>query len=476
MAVNPLLGLRGAALAATSFLTAQEPAPHASLPVPSAAAIAGAQSVALRALVERLTALDGGNLWRTQHELDLAAQAAADPAAKYVLLHEGIAVAERAGDTNAALMGIAALARVFAVDEQALSQELLLRLREAPRPARVNAAFTALRLARGAAVAPADTAMLRFHDAALRAALHADDVWVYECVRDRIVTLRAAHDLWRVAGTGPEGRRDCAAAFIGDWLEPAADCSSLATFVQAKANELDGVAASALGETRLRELAATATNPVVRDGLRKLALSLHAGRFLRAAEAPAGTDAAIAELIAQLATDAGVTALHFRERADLDQLVRSNGNWRIHDGLLIGACTGVNNFATHRLSFGSMQAVLIRGGIRSAAGLNFRCKVGDVNLLLNWEVRPENHMWYQGNCTAKGPPALQPGKEHTLLFLAVDSGVLVCIDGLPWWDAPGRLEGTITVYPALGSEIFVREILVVGEPATLVAGPSGELK
>ncbi len=467
--------LRGAALTVASFLAAQEPAPGPALPAPSATAIASAQSAALRALVERVTALGGGSLWHTQHELEQAAQATADPATKYVLLQEGIALAERACDTNAALMGIAALARVFAIDEQALQHELLLRLREAPRPARVNAAFTALRLARDAAVAPTDAAMLRFHDAALRAALHADDVWVYECVRDRIIALRAARDLWRVA-SGATGHRDCAVAFVCGHLDPVAECGRLAPFVQARANELDGVSASALGEARLRELAASATNPIVRDGLRRLAIQLLAARLQGAAEARRDVGTTIAELTAQLAGDAGVNMLRFRERADLDQLVRSNGDWRIEDSLLLGACTGTSNFATHRLSFHSMRSVVIRGGIRSRNGLNFRCKVGDVNLLLNWEVRPENHLWHLGTCTAKGPPALQQGKEHTLLFVDVPEGVVVCVDGVPWWTAPGDLAGTITVYPALGSEIFVREILVDGEPASLVAGPTGDAK
>ena len=37
---------------------------------------------------------------------------------------------------------------------------------------------------------------------------------------------------------------------------------------------------------------------------------------------------------------------------------------------------------------------------------------------------------------------------------------------------PGRLDGTVTVYPALGSEIFVRSIEVVGDVdlGTVVTG------
>ena len=38
---------------------------------------------------------------------------------------------------------------------------------------------------------------------------------------------------------------------------------------------------------------------------------------------------------------------------------------------------------------------------------------------------------------------------------------------------PGSLSGTVSVYPALGSEIFVRELLVDGSPDGLVDGPHG---
>ena len=58
-------------------------------------------------------------------------------------------------------------------------------------------------------------------------------------------------------------------------------------------------------------------------------------------------------------------------------------------------------------------------------------------------------------------------------MFASPRGVEVCIDGVHWWTAPGRLRGTVTVYPALGSEIFVREILIDGELDGLVEAPRG---
>jgi hypothetical protein len=181
------------------------------------------------------------------------------------------------------------------------------------------------------------------------------------------------------------------------------------------------------------------------------------------------------DVTARLATTAGSSQLQFRDARDVEQFVIDNGDWRIDDGRLIGQADGADNFATHRMRFAQLHTVVIRGGIRSTAGLNFRCKVGDVNLLLNWEVRPENHLWRHGQCVAKGPRALTPGREHTIVVFTDGSVSHVCIDGEHWWTAPGGLEGTVTVYPALGSEIFVREILVDGVPDGLTDAPVGVL-
>lgn len=182
-----------------------------------------------------------------------------------------------------------------------------------------------------------------------------------------------------------------------------------------------------------------------------------------------------AQWTGQLASARGVQALRFARDADREQLLYARGEWRVADGLLQGRAVGENNFATHRYAFRNTRSVVIRGGIRSEGGLNFRCLVGDVNLLLNWEVADENHFWRHGERRAKGPRALAAGKEHTIVLLQDGELVHVLIDGALWWSEPGCLDGTITVYPALGSEIFVREILVDGDVDALVDGPRGAL-
>ncbi len=177
----------------------------------------------------------------------------------------------------------------------------------------------------------------------------------------------------------------------------------------------------------------------------------------------------------QLAGARGVQSLRFARERDQEQLLYARGDWRVENGLLLGKADGESNFATNRYAFRNTRSVVIRGGIRSAAGLNFRCMVGDVNLLLNWEVADENHFWRHGERHAKGPRALVAGQEHAILLLQDEAVVHVLIDGVPWWSEPGCLDGTITVYPALGSEIFVREILIDGDVDAFVDGPRGVL-
>ena len=133
----------------------------------------------------------------------------------------------------------------------------------------------------------------------------------------------------------------------------------------------------------------------------------------------------------------------------------------------------------HRLARGTKslesKAHVIRGGIQSAAGLNFRCKAGDVNLLLNWEVEDQNHLWQNGACHRTSPRVLEQGKEHTILIFSDGASAHVCVDQQHLYTVRGMLAGTVSVYPSLGSEIFVREVLVDGVPDGLVDAPVGVL-
>jgi hypothetical protein len=397
--------------------------------VPEAAALAAARGPALARLADAaLTRLDG-EVWRVQHELLQAAQDARDDATRYVLMWEAVAVAERAGAPQQACTALLALEHALEIDREQQVVDLLRRMARDPAAPGTAVAVAALQHAAQAAARTDDAAMLGFFDLALRATVRGSDAWLHQSVVEELPMLRAAH------------------------------------------------AAS----VRLpRQAAGAAPEAWVRRSLRRAARNLIGDRWRGAPDDDArrAIGADLTALTGLLCDREGISRLRFRADGDLRQLVFSSGRWRIEDGVLVGAAEGTGNFATHRLAFAPIRSVVIRGGIRSPDGLNFRCKAGDVNLLLNWEVRPENHLWVRGECWPAGPWALVPGREHTIAMHATDSGVLVFVDGRHWWTAPGALAGTVCVYPALGSEIFVREILVDGElsPEGPVAGPRGVMK
>jgi hypothetical protein len=452
------------------------------LPVPAPEELVKGRTTALQVLADFVRTMGGGNVWAAQFHLQQAAQSTTDPAARYLLLAEAIAIAERAGDAAAALSAVGELAHNFGIDEREHSLATLARLRDGSPAVRVGAAMSALARAEAAMLGPQDTDMLRFFDAAVRCALLAENVAVYEYVRDRIVWLRGGREAFMaLAGPAPsDAERRHIAAQLGGLLGGDANATlplrDLAPVLPALRPEQLRADAPPPTAAEWRELARGARNDAVRLGLlRRACATLADGWHELDAMAQQERCRELTSLVPQLATARGVHALQFRTASDLDQLVRANGDWRVENGVLVGASKGANNFATHRLHFGAIRAVVVRGGIRSEAGLNFRVHVGDISLLLNWEVQPENHLWSGGTCLPKGPPALTVGKEHTIaLFQAPGDRVHVCIDDVLWWSVGGKLAGTVTVYPALGSEIFVREILVDGDPAGVASAPLGQ--
>jgi hypothetical protein len=121
---------------------------------------------------------------------------------------------------------------------------------------------------------------------------------------------------------------------------------------------------------------------------------------------------------------------------------------------------------------------VIHGGIRSPAGLNFRFASGDAHAILNWEVAPQNHLWCRDARQTNAPPALTAGREHVIALHSAGENMLLFVDDALLFRAKGNLAGTVCVYPAFDSEIFVREILVDGdlEGSGLVSGPRGDPK
>ncbi|MEZ5965055.1 MAG: hypothetical protein R3F56_14570 [Planctomycetota bacterium] len=177
--------------------------------------------------------------------------------------------------------------------------------------------------------------------------------------------------------------------------------------------------------------------------------------------------------LAGLATP-GVDTLRFTATDACEQMLITGGEWRLDGGCLVGRNTGAATRATTRFAWRSIDCVRILGGIRSADALNFRVAVGRVNLLFNWEVADENHFYVGESCSKTSPRRLQAGREHRIELRQVGDEVVVTVDDTLLGAMTGTLAGTVSVYPALGSEIFVRAIDVVGDIdlGTVVSGPS----
>ena len=474
--------LLGGSLAAQPGPGGQEPMSEPK-PVPRQAELDGARGKAFAAVVAQLVQGANGNLWLAQSQLQQAAWRQEDPAVRYLLLEEAVGVGERAGSAAVALAGVLQLAVEFEIDVDEYSLALLQRM--ALAPGENTAATVAIAAWNAAYWRVGDVgakALLRYHDVAVRAAVRCGRAELFSYLTERLNWLRGWQRLQeRLVGASGDLQferrlQTLGSAARGDRYLLRMPAAHLAPFLRVAPEELGDGAIGDLLPERLAALRERAVDPAVAEALLRAAKgALTSGMQKLDTAGVAARAAQAVEWTEMLATARGVQALRFLRAQDLDQLVCAHGSWRVEEGVLLGRAEGENNFATQRYSFRNTRSVVIRGGIRSAAGLNFRCMVGDVNLLLNWEVADENHLWRNGERRARGPRALVAGKEHTIVFLQHDDEVHVLIDGTSWWTAPGNLDGTITVYPALGSEIFVREILVDGDLDGLVDGPRGVL-
>lgn len=175
----------------------------------------------------------------------------------------------------------------------------------------------------------------------------------------------------------------------------------------------------------------------------------------------------LVEQTSALAVEPVLGELRFTEPQHLAQMLITGGEWAIAENELRGKSLGpdVATRATTRFAWRKIDAVTIRGGIRSGDGLNFRLAVGPVNVLLNWEGADQD-LAYFGDVQLPPhvPRALVQGREHTIVVRQCGRDAVVAVDGRELFSAPAQLSGTITVYPAIGSEIFVKSIDVVGDP------------
>jgi hypothetical protein len=481
---RPWPGTTAALLCAGSIL-AQVSVPPTPVAVPLAATLAAPQARAFEQLADELLAANHGDLALTQQRLFDRAAAARDDTTRYLLLDQARSLAER---QHCPALAIAALDQIASRFDSPVPDAALLLLPRMLADGATPAAAVAIAAGRQAVAGAqrTDDRLLRsLYELAVRAAAAEGDPWLQAKVAGDRARLQELHDAfcrWSGGNASPrEGRRQLfATLFLSTGRLGAPTLGELAGEVSDHF-EADQVA-QRLGELkpeRLLAMSQHASSTWVRRSLQRAA---HArlGNLIGAADSDVEREVMARQMsgISSLLADQdGITRLRFRTEADRQQVVTAGDHWRIEDGLLVGTATETAN-ATHRYAFENVRSVVIAGGIRSAAGLNFRIAVGNVNLLCNWEGAPENHAYFGSVRQTLRPPALTAGKLHTIALHRTDTGIVVCIDDRPWCTGIGTLDGTVSVYPALGSEIFVREILVDGdlEVAGSVSFPRSDLR
>jgi hypothetical protein len=170
-----------------------------------------------------------------------------------------------------------------------------------------------------------------------------------------------------------------------------------------------------------------------------------------------------------------VVRASFRNDADLARWKIGGGQWRVEK---LGACGRQAGdryaYLTWPAYFGSISSVTIRGGVADDANRNFRVAVGHVSAILNWEVRDADVFSDGHSRSETSPGSLAPGDDHEIRFVQDDEVIRILVDGIQRWETRGRLRGTVTIYPAVGSVIRIRSVEIRGVPVPWIAvdGPS----
>lgn len=410
------------------------------------------------------------------------ARAADTPALRYELLAQAERTAFAAADVGAALRVADALAASFEVEaphlrvladfesagtvaKQVLAAAFLSVAQRIPEDA---AASALLERARSAARGDEPPGLREFVEVAAREVLQA------RRARARlpagasaadVAMLRAFYDgEWQALLEGTSDDR--VARLVGNKIRARGPEGSEADRARAGEAWLDFARShpDSLAQRHLRRRAIELMLPLVRTAPADESQRLEIERVRRLVEQATAN-----------ATEPVAGVVRFAAAADLQRLVITGGEWTVADGELRGRSLGpdVATRATTRFAWRTIDSVTIRGGIRSADGLNFRLAVGPVNVLLNWECADQNHAWFGEARQTSSPRALRGGHEHTIVVRQCGDDVVVAVDGTELICGPARLAGTVSVYPAIGSEIFVRSIDVVGDVdlGTVVTGP-----
>lgn len=452
--------------------------------VPTAAELDSARKDVVRVMAERMMRGIGGDISHASSQIMAAAFEAQNRASRYLLWRQAVEMAEKAGRVGLALQYDRTLAKDFGLNPDVTGLELLKRHAKATKdPLQLaNISLTALYAAGEHCLGDTanDKVMLSYYDLAMRTSLRTDHAPLYGFVRDYVSFLRAPRKLGKQLQTSLHDSPWPADVVVSGLLHGEVRMFDPFVLRDFKAlfrgfGDLDANrATNSLTADEMIALSKLASDPRMKTGMLRCAQQKLQCDYVGANEKTRRESCRkIVALAEQLCTSDGLSRLRFENDSKLAQLSFANGKWRTKDGKLVGKANGANNFATHRINFSTASTIVIRGSITSKEGLNFRCKAGDVNLLLNWEVEPQNHLWLNGTCHRTTPPALTAGEEHTILIFSDGSNAHICIDDRHLWTVKSYLAGTVSVYPALGSEIAVSEILVDGTPAGMVDQPIG---
>ena len=95
-------------------------------------------------------------------------------------------------------------------------------------------------------------------------------------------------------------------------------------------------------------------------------------------------------------------------------------------------------------------------------------------MIFNWELADQNHYRNGKVCTVEEGHALVPGEFHSIAVAQEGEDAVVTVDDKEVYRTRAKLEGTVTVYPALGSAIGISEITIEGEadPKRMIFGHS----
>ena len=414
-------------------------------------------------------------------------------ATRYLLITRALEHAVQTGRLVIAMDSLMALSASFQVDAYELKSQTLLRFAEVGTLPASVLCCNYLELATQAAGAESDARMLAAWQQALTTA--GQDPHLVAWVRWRKRELNDLHRAWRelagpMASSAQLGQYLC--FYRGDWqagvplLSDADTPGPLRVVAKKRAvsvlrTDLSAGERASLGDAWLARASprrrADKMPALAEANIRRRALHWYRLAW------PELTGARKARVLRQigkledhLAENLGLGRIRFLENEDLGQMLLAGGEWQIVRRRLVGLSGSETCSASSRHLYSSISAVTVRGGILSRGNLNFRLAVGDLKLIFNWELAPENHFYYGGQRTVTTPHAMTWRKQHQLNIRQFGAEIVVFLDDKEIYRVAGELAGAVSVYPALGSEIFVREILIDGEIDTseeLVSVPEG---